>query len=163
MENDAYCGKPPKIRATANIIPAPIRCGLFAVDLIVTDQKAKEKMKLTKLIKLINGTLLTDSNPKDEEIAGAMGADLMSDVLASIQPEAVLLTGLCNPQVIRTAQIADIRAIVFVRGKNPPQGMIHLANDEQIPLITTHYGLFEACGILYAEGLPSYEIESQEA
>jgi predicted transcriptional regulator len=117
-------------------------------------------MNLSTLIKLINGKLLTEQTPDDAEISGAMGADLMSDVLASIKPEAALLTGLCNPQVIRTATIADIRAIIFVRGKQPDSEAITLANEESIPLITTKLGLFEACGILYQAGLPSYELES---
>jgi predicted transcriptional regulator len=119
-------------------------------------------MKLTKLIQLIHGTVLTDQDPTDNEVAGAMGADLMSDVLASIQPEAALLTGLCNPQVVRTAQIADIRAIILVRGKHPAKETIKLANEEQIPLITTTLGLFEACGILYDAGLKSLENETQD-
>lgn len=115
-------------------------------------------MKLTELIKLTNGKLLTNQTDDDKEIAGAMGADLMSDVLASIQPEAALLTGLCNPQVIRTAMIADIRAIIFVRGKRPEKEAIQLANEEDIPLVTTKLGLFEACGILYKAGLSSFEM-----
>lgn len=119
-------------------------------------------MKLEKLIKLINGKLLTDHSTDNIEIKGAMGADLMSDVLTSIKPESVLLTGLCNPQVVRTAQIADIRAIVFVRGKNPAQEAIDLANEENIPLITTTNGLFEACGILFQEGLPSFEDQTED-
>ena len=119
-------------------------------------------MELSQIIKLINGTLLTDPSIEEKQIVGAMGADLMSDVLASIQPEAVLLTGLCNPQVVRTALIADIRAIIFVRGKNPAQETIALANEEGIPLITTTAGLFESCGILYNVGLPSLERQSQE-
>ena len=114
-------------------------------------------MELQKLVRLIEGKLLTDHNLDDREIAGAMGADLMSDVLASIEPEAVLLTGLCNPQVVRTAQIADIRAIVFVRGKKPDKETCKIANAENIPLISTDFGLFEACGILYDAGLASFE------
>lgn len=119
-------------------------------------------MKLTKLIQLIHGEALTDQDLSNKEVAGAMGADLMSDVLASIQPEAALLTGLCNPQVVRTAQIADIRAIVLVRGKNPANETIRLAKEEQIPLITTTLGLFEACGILYGAGLTSLENQAQD-
>lgn len=119
-------------------------------------------MKLTELINLLEGKLLTDTRADKKVIAGAMGADLMSDVLTSIQPEAVLLTGLCNPQVVRTAQIADITAIVFVRGKNPAPEAIKIANEENIPLITTQYGLFEACGILYQAGLASLEMKSPD-
>lgn len=114
-------------------------------------------MKLTQLIKLTNGELLTNQPANSIQVSGAMGADLMSDVLASIQPEAVLLTGLCNPQVIRTAIIADIHAIVFVRGKYPDKETLELANEEEIPLIRTELGLFEACGILHNAGLPSFE------
>lgn len=114
-------------------------------------------MKINEIVELINGELLTDNKDYKKEIAGAMGADLMSDVLASILPEAVLLTGLCNPQVVRTAQIADIRAIIFVRGKYPDRETIRIANDENIPLITTTYGMFEACGILHKAKLPSLE------
>jgi predicted transcriptional regulator len=117
-------------------------------------------MEITELINLIDGNLLTEHKSLEHQISGAMGADLMSDVLASIRPEAVLLTGLCNPQVVRTAQIADIRAIVFVRGKTPPKETIQIANEENIPLITTKNGLFEACGILYQAGLPCFEIQN---
>ena len=118
-------------------------------------------MKLSKLIVLTSGELLTNPQNEKFEIEGAMGADLMSDVLASIQPEAALLTGLCNPQVIRTAMIADIRVIIFVRGKHPDKETIRLANEEGIPLVTTKLGLFEACGILHQAGLASFENEAQ--
>lgn len=114
-------------------------------------------MKIDQIVELLDGELLTDNRVFKKEIAGAMGADLMSDVLASILPEAVLLTGLCNPQVVRTAQIADIRAIIFVRGKYPDKETIRIANDENIPLVTTTYGMFEACGILHEAQLPSLE------
>ena len=114
-------------------------------------------MKLSELIQLVNGTLLTHHLSEDIEIAGAMGADLMSDVLTSIQPESILMTGLCNPQVVRTALIADIRAIVFVRGKSPTIETIEIANEENIPLIKTDSGMFETCGILHAKGLPGVE------
>ena len=115
-------------------------------------------MTLDELVKLIYGHVLTDNVDLTVEVEGGCGADLMSDVLASIQPNAVLLTGLCNPQVVRTAQMADVAAIVFVRGKVPTQDIIDLANDEQIPLITAPYGMFELCGRLYKAGLPSLEM-----
>jgi predicted transcriptional regulator len=119
-------------------------------------------MKIKQLVKIIGGQVLTDVEISDAEVRGAMGADLMSDVLASIQPEAVLLTGLCNPQVVRTALIADVRAIVFVRGKNPDRTTIDLANEEKLPLITTPLGMFETCGTLYQAGMTSFEQESTE-
>jgi predicted transcriptional regulator len=114
-------------------------------------------MQLTNIIQLIEGKVLTSSAPLDAEVAGGCGADLMSDVLASVQPQAVLLTGLCNPQVVRTAQMADVAAVVIVRGKMPAQDVIDLANEEEIPLITTPCGMFELCGRLYKAGLPSLE------
>jgi predicted transcriptional regulator len=114
-------------------------------------------MRLEEVVKLIYGQVLTDDVDLHAEVEGGCGADLMSDVLASVQPQAVLLTGLCNPQVVRTAQMADVAAIVFVRGKMPTQDVIDLANEEKIPLITTPYGMFELCGRLYKAGLPSLE------
>lgn len=114
-------------------------------------------MKLIELIEIINGDLLIPNMNLEVDIKGGCGADLMSDVLASIQPEAVLLTGLCNPQVVRTAQIADVRAIILVRGKQPPAETLNLAQREGIPLITSPFGMFELCGRLYQAGLPSLE------
>lgn len=114
-------------------------------------------MKLEQLIKIVGGVLLNPVNDHELEIKGGCGADLMSDVLASIQPEAVLVTGLTNPQVVRTAQMADTAAIIFVRGKMPPPETISLAVDEEIPLITTPYGMFEVCGRLFKAGLHSLE------
>ncbi|GAP22932.1 DRTGG domain-containing protein [Leptolinea tardivitalis] len=114
-------------------------------------------MNAEELIKTVEGTLINPDADLSKEIKGGCGADLMSDVLASIQPEAVLLTGLCNPQVVRTAQMADVSAIVLVRGKLPPQETIDLANNERIPLITSPYGMFELCGRLYQNGLKSFE------
>ncbi|NTW08872.1 MAG: hypothetical protein HGA28_04810 [Anaerolineaceae bacterium] len=115
-------------------------------------------MNIEELITIVGGTLHTPGADLSREIKGGCGADLMSDVLASIQPEAVLLTGLCNPQVIRTAQMADVAAVVFVRGKQPPKETIDLAIEERIPLITAPFGMFELCGRLRQRGLPSLEM-----
>ena len=114
-------------------------------------------MNVKELIKLIDGNLLNPSANLEREIKGGCGADLMSDVLASIKPEAVLLTGLCNPQVIRTSQMADVAAIIIVRGKNPPKETIDLASQEEIALISSPFGMFELCGRLYQAGLTSLE------
>lgn len=115
-------------------------------------------MNIRDLIRIIDGTLITQHQNLGREIKGGFGADLMSDVLASIQPEAVLLTGLCNPQVVRTAQMADVAAIVLVRGKQPPVETIQLANQEEVPLISTPYGMFDVCGRLHDAGLASLEL-----
>ncbi len=115
-------------------------------------------MNVQELITYIKGELLTTTGDLKREIKGGCGADLMSDVLASIQSDAVLLTGLCNPQVVRTAQMSDVAAIVFVRGKKPSAETIELAEKECIPLITSPFGMFELCGRLYQAGLPSLEM-----
>ena len=81
-------------------------------------------------------------------------ADLMSDVLAFARPDSLLLTGLTHPQVVRTAEMAGILAIVFVRGKHPPPETAALAAEVGIPLLGTRYKMYEACGRLYAAGLP---------
>jgi predicted transcriptional regulator len=114
-------------------------------------------MKISELVKLVNGKIVTPGVDFSREIKGGCGADLMSDVLASIQPDAVLLTGLCNPQVVRTAQMADVAAVVIVRGKTIPRETIALAEAENVPVISTPFGMFELCGILYQAGLASLE------
>ncbi|MDX9865700.1 MAG: DRTGG domain-containing protein [Anaerolineaceae bacterium] len=114
-------------------------------------------MNIQELIAAIDGRLITKEADLTKEIKGAFAADLMSDVLASVEPEAVLLTGLCNPQVVRTAHMADVVAIVFVRGKNPDESTITLAEEEGIPLITSQLGMYALCGRLNCLNLPSLE------
>lgn len=114
-------------------------------------------MELQDIVRIANGTLLNPQVELQTQICGGIGADLMSDVLAASQPDAILLTGLTNPQVVRTAQMADIRAIIFVRGKQPQAETLVIANQENIPLITSPFGMFELCGRLHQAGLPSFE------
>lgn len=77
----------------------------------------------------------------------------MSDVLAFVKSDSLLLTGLTNPQVIRTVEMSDIKAVCFVRGKKPDKETVELAKSKNIPLLLTDFPLFEACGKLYKEGL----------
>lgn len=114
-------------------------------------------MKLSEIIQHAKGKVLSPSAYSDREIVGGCGADLMSDVLTAARPGAVLLTGLCNPQVIRTAEMADVHAIVFLRGKQPTPEMVELAAQKNIPVIISAMGMFELCGRLYKAGLPSFE------
>jgi predicted transcriptional regulator len=114
-------------------------------------------MNISDLILLVDGTSLTSIGFSPRPVKGAFAADLMSDVLASIQPEAVLVTGLCNPQVIRTAHMADVAAIILVRGKIPPKETIALAEEEGIPFISTPFGMYEVCGRFHRAGLISLE------
>ncbi|MGN0384237.1 MAG: hypothetical protein ACI4DS_08200 [Eubacterium sp.] len=89
----------------------------------------------------------------EKEVHTACGSDMMSDVLAFVKDQAVLLTGLCNPQVIRTAEMMDIICIIFVRGKHPDDNMIELAKERNIVLMETGHRMFSACGMLYDNGL----------
>jgi len=114
-------------------------------------------MKLGEIVSIVEGTLLTDAD-LDMEIPCAGAADLMSDVLAFADPGSVLLTGLCNPQVVRTVEMADVAAIIFVRGKHPPPETVALAKEKGIPLATTPHTMFEMCGRLYQAGLRCCDI-----
>lgn len=110
-------------------------------------------MKIMEVVRLVDGQILTSRIDPDLDIVTACGADLMSDVLAAVQPGAILITGLVNLQVVRTAKLADLTAIIFVRGKKPFDEIIEYAEAEHIPLITTCYGMFETCGRLYDAGM----------
>ena len=109
-------------------------------------------MTIRDIISILDAQIITASN-LDLEVKTACGSDMMSDVLAFVKDQSVLLTGLLNPQVIRTAEMMDMRCIIFVRGKEPEQSMIDLAHDMGITLLNTKYRLFTACGKLYANGL----------
>lgn len=119
-----------------------------------------KSVKLRDIIKVVEGKVLTEGVNLDMEISCAAGADLMSDVLAFAKPNALLLTGLVNPQVVRTAEMADIAAIVFVRGKMPGPETIALAKEKGIPLIAAPYTMFEMCGRLYEAGMSSCDLDT---
>lgn len=89
----------------------------------------------------------------NREVYQACGSDMMSDVLAYVKEQAVLLSGLVNPQVVRTAEMMDMQCIVFVRGKRPDESIIELAESRDITLLSTKYPMFAACGMLYEKGL----------
>ena len=115
-------------------------------------------MKISELVKIVDATVYAPSNKDVEgEIMGAFASDMMSDVLAFVKDQAVLLTGLVNPQVIRTAEMMDMRCIVFVRSKLPTDEMLSLAEESGIVVMTTPLRMFEACGILYSGGLGNTE------
>ena len=87
------------------------------------------------------------------EVHTACGSDMMSDVLAFVKDQSVLLTGLINPQVVRTADMMDMVCIVFVRGKEPNEDVVELAEERGIVMMKTRYRMFTACGLLYDNGL----------
>jgi predicted transcriptional regulator len=91
----------------------------------------------------------------DGEVRSGFGADLMSDVLRYDVAHGLLITGLINPQIIRTAEMADAAAILMVRGKTPLSETVQLAQQIDIPIIGTDLTMFETCGRLYAAGLPA--------
>jgi predicted transcriptional regulator len=112
-------------------------------------------MKLREVLEITEGKMITKNVDLDEEIQTGCGADLMSDVLAFTHEGTLLMSGLTNPQVVRTAEMAGIKAIVFVRGKLPPPETIALAEEKGIPLLASKYTMFETCGRIYQAGLPS--------
>jgi predicted transcriptional regulator len=111
---------------------------------------------LKEIKKILEAEVIVGADLLSEDITIACGCDLMSDVLSFFKPGALLLTGLINPQVVRTAEMADLKAICFVRGKQPAQETIEMAEAKKIPLLTTHLPLFESCGRLHREGLSGY-------
>jgi len=113
-------------------------------------------MTTRELANILKADVLCGEDRLDEEIHGICASDLMSDVLAFADHGGVLLTGLTNTQVVRTAEMADIAVICFLRGKRPTQSIIDLAKDKSIPLLASNYFMYEACGILYKAGLASH-------
>ncbi|HEX3029123.1 MAG TPA: DRTGG domain-containing protein [Clostridia bacterium] len=110
-------------------------------------------MKVAEIIELLNADVLAEGDGMDQEILSACGSDLMSDVMAYVKENVLLLTGLVNPQVIRTAEMMDIKAVAFVRGKIPGQAIIDLAKEKGITVLTTKNPMFIACGKLYSSGM----------
>jgi predicted transcriptional regulator len=111
-------------------------------------------MLLSEICKILEADFIGDVKSANQEISIGCGSDLMSDVLAFIKADALLLTGLVNPQVVRTADMAEVAAVCFVRGKRPQQDTIKLADEKKIPLLATELSMFESCGRLRTEGLP---------
>ena len=111
-------------------------------------------MKLRQVLSIIDGKAISKAIDLDQEVQMGCGADLMSDVLAFSREGAILMTGLTNPQVVRTVELAGITTIVFVRGKLPPPETVTLAEEKGIPLLASKYTMFETCGRLYQAGLP---------
>ena len=111
-------------------------------------------MKIKDIQHLLDAKLLCHGdNDLDKEVTSAFGCDLMSDVLAYVKDQSVLLTGLVNPQVIRTATMLDMVCVVFVRSKTPTEEILTLAKENGIVVMSTTKTLYESCGIIYAGGL----------
>ncbi len=119
-------------------------------------------MTLKQIKEILEAEVLVGEKSLDLEVKMACGADLLSDVLAFTKSESLLLIGLTHPQVIRTAEIAEIKAICFVRGKRPPDETIEAAKTKNIPLLCTSLLMYESCGRLYSHDLPGCsQVEEQ--
>ena len=109
-------------------------------------------MKVRDIMDILKCEVLNEGS-LDEEVKTACGSDMMSDVLAFVKDQSVLLTGLMNPQVVRTAEMMDMHCIVFVRGKEVNPGVVDLARQKDITVLATPYRMFTACGLLFSNGL----------
>ena len=110
-------------------------------------------MKIREIQKLLGADVLCGDEHLDNDVYSACCSDMMSDVLAFVKDQSVLLTGLVNPQVVRTAEMMDMHCIIFVRGKTPAEEVLTLAREKGIAVISTQRGMFTASGLLYGAGL----------
>ena len=114
-------------------------------------------MKIREIRSLLDADVLIGEEHLDKDMLTACGSDLMSDVLAFVKDHTVLLTGLTNPHVMRTAEMLDIGCVVFARGKRPTREMLDMAEDLGVCMMATKHTLYVACGILYKHGLAGTE------
>ena len=117
-------------------------------------------MKISTIRDLLGADVITGADMLGEHVYSACGSDMMSDVLAYVKDQAVLLTGLVNSQVIRTAEMMDMHCIVFVRSKRPSEEMIELARESGVVILCTDKRMYEACGILYSNGLVGNKVRN---
>lgn len=110
-------------------------------------------MTVKDIAEILGAEIICRADLLDTTVERAFGSDMMSDVLAFVKEQAVLLTGLVNPQVIRTAEMMDTPCIIFVRGKRPDLKMIEMAEDRDMVILCSELGMFTACGKLYQSGL----------
>ena len=111
-------------------------------------------MTVRQIAEILDAEILCCEELADSvSIHSACGSDMMSDVLAYVKDQGMLLTGLVNPQVVRTAEMMDMCCVAFVRGKRPDAAMIELAQSKNIILLTTQERMYPACGKLYKAGL----------
>ena len=110
-------------------------------------------MTVRDIQKILRADLLCEGDHLDAQVHTACGSDMMSDVLAFVKDQSVLLTGLTNPQVVRTAEMMDMHCIIFVRGKEIDATVLELAKEKGITVLKTPYRMFTACGLLYTNGL----------
>lgn len=117
-------------------------------------------MKISTIRDLLEADVICCEDGLSRHVYSACGSDMMSDVLAYVKDQAVLFTGLVNSQVIRTAEMMDMNCVVFVRSKMPTAEMIELAQESGIVLLATKKRMYEACGILYSNGLVGNRVKN---
>ena len=110
-------------------------------------------MQLCRIRDILDAVVLCGADRLNCEVRSACGSDFMSDVLAYVKNQGMLLTGLVNPQVIRTADMMDMKCVCFVRGKNPDESLLALARDRDITVMSCPVRMYDACGLLYTAGL----------
>lgn len=120
----------------------------------------EEGFTLRKICELLDGQIVRGDSKADQTVKNACGCDLMSDVLAFTRPGSLLLTGLTNAQVIRTAEMLDLKGVVFVRDKRPDEATLEMAEKMNLVIILSPYPLYESCGRLFAAGLSGCQDES---
>lgn len=119
-------------------------------------------MKLSEIQEILKAEIIVGQDKLDAPVRAAAGSDLMSDLLRGPTEGVLLLSGLNNMQVVRTAIIAGMTAVVLVRGKRPDQEMVTQAREHGVPLLSTPFTMFTACGRLFRQGLRGVEQKSQE-
>ena len=113
----------------------------------------KNSLPWEEILRTLQAATILNDGWLGGDVSRVYGSDLMSDILSFSKPDSLLLTGLINPQTIRTAEMVDIAAICFVHGKRPHDETLDLARENQMPLFCTRFSMFEACGRLFAAGL----------
>ena len=119
-------------------------------------------MTVKEIAEILHARFLCCEEEGERQVQSAFASDMMSDVLAFVTEDTVLLTGLINSQSVRTAEMLDLPALVFVRGKNPHADAVERARMIGMPALTTQMTMYEACGRLYGAGMSGVEIEDYD-
>ena len=110
-------------------------------------------MKIREIVERLEGKLLTDEKHMDYDVPCGFSCDLISDILMCVNEPTLILTGVTNHQIVRLADMIEIMGVVFVRGKLPPQDIIDMANERDLPLVSTQHTMFKSSALLYNGGL----------
>jgi predicted transcriptional regulator len=116
-------------------------------------------MNIREVVDIVKADVLTKFHDENTEFKCGFAGDLMSDVLAYACSDSLLITGLNNPQVIRTAEMLDITAVLFVRGKRPGKEVIELAKENCLTVLATEYTMFKTCGLLVINGMKGLDLD----